>query len=542
MFNPTPKATSLISLLPLVIGIFIYSPSKLSVLALQIIPNDNTCHSQFTLFNKQTNQIRALSFSRRKQNYQVHRISLSAQCFRLRPSLSFSRELGSESSIALFSAKTEDRDGGKSNAFKETKVTSIVNSIGETILKDTTDTTSNGIPLSIEEATLRVANITNSSASDNATYKSGRYDLGLGKNLPKLDNSLIKKGRRIIANDEHAEFLSRAIYDYDNKDINSSSSSKEIKVTNKNDSKANKEMDANNTKRSTLEIDLSITPTDYDESQNVDRVWDLLRKESRREADIEPLLVSFLYSTILNHDSLESALAFHLANRLSSPNMMATQIMSLLLEAMRNDANFGKSIRADMMAVRERDPACTALPDVFLYFKGFHALQTHRAAHYLWNNNRKVLAHFLQSQMSQVFQIDIHPNATMGSGIMLDHGTGIMIGETAVVGHNCSILHHVTLGGSGRRGNDRHPKVGNGVLIGAGASVLGNINVGDGCQIGAGTLVIGDLPKNSVAVGVPAKIIGRFVDDNAQPSATMNQLGSLSDNDGTIQYYVSAGI
>ena len=144
--------------------------------------------------------------------------------------------------------------------------------------------------------------------------------------------------------------------------------------------------------------------------------------------------------------------------------------------------------RADILAVRDRDPACTCLPDVFLYFKGFHALQTYRVSHFLWKSGRRLLAHYLQSQVSQHFQIDIHPNATLGSGIMLDHGTGIVIGETAHLGHNCSVLHHVTLGGSGKKGVDRHPKVGNGVLLGAGASVLGNVRIGDGCQVGAGTL------------------------------------------------------
>ena len=155
-----------------------------------------------------------------------------------------------------------------------------------------------------------------------------------------------------------------------------------------------------------------------------EKVWDMMRYEARREADREFLLVSFLFSSILNHDSLESALAFHLANRLASPSMISTQIMSLCLEAFDNSHETRESMRADIMAVRERDPACTCLPDVFLYFKGFHALQTHRVSNYLWKSGRRVLAHYLQSQMSQVYQIDIHPNASLGRGIMLDHGTG----------------------------------------------------------------------------------------------------------------------
>jgi serine O-acetyltransferase len=271
------------------------------------------------------------------------------------------------------------------------------------------------------------------------------------------------------------------------------------------------------------DIDLSIPESIYSETKDV--VWDLMRWEAYQEAQREPLLVSFFYSSILNHDTLESSLSFLLANKLASPAMISTQVQSLVAEALRNDPSVGRAIRADIMAVRDRDPACTCLPDVFLYFKGFQALQTYRVAHILWEKKKKkVLAHYLQSQMSQSFQIDIHPNATLGSGIMLDHGTGIVIGETARVGHNCSILHHVTLGGSGKKGVDRHPKVGEGVLLGAGASILGNVKIGDGCQVGAGTLVITDLPAHSVAVGVPAKIIGSFVDVTEQPSKVMNQM------------------
>jgi serine O-acetyltransferase len=268
------------------------------------------------------------------------------------------------------------------------------------------------------------------------------------------------------------------------------------------------------------DIDISIPESVYSQDGSIDLVWDLLRWDAYQEAQREPLLVSFLYSTILNHRSLESSLAFLLANRLQSPAMMiSTQLQSLILDSLSCPV-FRRCLRADMMAVRDRDPACNCLPDVFLYFKGFHALQSHRVAHCLWKSRRYVLAQFLQSQVSQVFQIDIHPNATMGSGIMLDHGTGIVIGETSSVGHNCSILHHVTLGGSGKKGVIRHPTVGNGVLLGAGATVLGPVQIGDGSQVGAGTLVISDLPPHCVA----ARIIGSFVDVTEQPSIGMNQI------------------
>jgi len=284
-----------------------------------------------------------------------------------------------------------------------------------------------------------------------------------------------------------------------------------------------------------------ITPKSTTTPEKIDLVWSLMRHEARVEAQREPLLVSFLHSTILNHPTLESALAFHLANHLSSPSMISTQLMALIMEALDNDQNFRTSLRADIMAVRDRDPACTCLPDVFLYFKGFHALQCHRVGNYLWKNGRRTLAHYLQSQVSQNFQIDIHPNASFGRGIMLDHGTGIVVGETAVVGDNCSLLHHVTLGGSGKKGVDRHPKVGKGVLLGAGCSVLGNIKIGNGCQVGAGTLVIGDLPSHSVAVGVPCKVIGTFRDETEQPSTNMNQLGSKEAN-ATIATFETYGI
>ena len=380
-----------------------------------------------------------------------------------------------------------------------------------------------------------------------------RYDTGVGKNAPMDSTDTVhqrgtydgnsfrtKKTHLLTKGDEVSARLTRAVWDKDHFDESQSS-------VNLNGGKQNAEVidilneEVKETVTTYEQIDMSVPHSVYSiptvDNVGIDLVWDLMRYEAKVEAAREPLLVSFLYSTILNHQSLESALAFHLANRLSNPAMLSTQIMSLIREALDADPDFRRSLRADILAVRDRDPACNCLPDVFLYFKGFHALQTYRVSHYLWKCGRRVLAHYLQSQVSQFFQIDIHPNATLGSGIMLDHGTGIVIGETAHLGHNCSVLHHVTLGGSGKKGVDRHPKVGNGVLLGAGASVLGNINIGDGCQVGAGTLVIEDLPPRSVAVGVPAKIIGRFVDVTAQPSIGMNQLGS-KESDESIEFNI----
>jgi serine O-acetyltransferase len=394
--------------------------------------------------------------------------------------------------------------------------------------------------------------------------KKPRYDTGAGKNAPMTantggtsqrqgsydtspsdDNSFrtTTKTHLLTTGDEDSARLTRAVWDKDHFDESQSSSAnlngRQQQNADVNDIFNAEEKDV---VTSYEQIDLSVPPSVYSHpsangTKQIDLVWDLMRYEAKVEAAREPLLVSFLYSTIINHPTLESALAFHLANRLSNPAMLSTQIMSLIREALDADPDFRRNLRADILAVRDRDPACNCLPDAFLYFKGFHALQTYRVSHYLWKSGRRVLAHYLQSQVSQHFQIDIHPNATLGSGIMLDHGTGIVIGETAHLGHNCSVLHHVTLGGSGKKGVDRHPKVGNGVLLGAGASVLGNINIGDGCQVGAGTLVIEDLPPRSVAVGVPAKIIGRFVDVTAQPSIGMNQLGSKESDEG-IAFYI----
>ena len=386
-------------------------------------------------------------------------------------------------------------------------------------------------------------------SSSSSSSSSAKYDLGIGKNDPveyKVD--LPDETKKMVAKDAEAQYLSKALWIYgresktessNNNDDDNGLDSQQFYYTN-----STSEMSGDFLQPKQLlkyeDIDQSIPLSVFDPDNNVDLIWDLLRSDALIEAQREPLLVSFLYSSILNHPNLESALAFHLANRLATPSMISTQVMSLILEALEKSPTFRKYLRADLIAVRDRDPACTCLPDVFLHFKGFHALQSQRVAHYLWKEGRRTLAHFFQSQMSQHFQIDIHPNATLGSGIMLDHGTGVVIGETATVGFNCSILHHVTLGGSGKRGVDRHPKIGNGVLLGAGASVLGNIKIGDGCQVGAGTLVIGDLPPHSVAVGVPARIIGTYKDVD-QPSQTMNQVGS-EESDEIISFYHTDGI
>ena len=243
--------------------------------------------------------------------------------------------------------------------------------------------------------------------------------------------------------------------------------------------------------------------------QNGDPIWDRIRRETREAAAAEPILASFLHATILNHEELECSLSFHLANLLDNPSAPAMMLRELILEALRDDSHIRGAIRDDLSAILDRDSACHELYIPFLYFKGFQALQIHRIGHWLWTHNRQPLALFLQSQMSRQFGIDIHPAARFGHGIMLDHATGLVVGETAVVGNRVSILQSVTLGGTGKEDGDRHPKIGDGVLISAGAKILGNIHVGEGAKVGAGSVVLQDVPAHTTVAGVPAKVVGK---------------------------------
>ncbi len=255
-------------------------------------------------------------------------------------------------------------------------------------------------------------------------------------------------------------------------------------------------------------------------SQKTDPVWDRILAETEVLVSKEPILASFLYATILNHSNLECALSFHLANKLDSATASSLLLREVIMQALNNDASIRESVRADLLAVEERDSACTQLCTPFLYFKGFHALQTQRIAHWLWNHERESLALFFQNRMSVEFAVDIHPAAQLGHGIMLDHATGVVIGETAVVGNNVSILQSVTLGGTGKDEGDRHPKICDGVLISAGAKILGNICVGEGAKIGAGSVVLEAVLPHTTVAGVPAKVVGRPSTD--QPALDMD--------------------
>ena len=240
----------------------------------------------------------------------------------------------------------------------------------------------------------------------------------------------------------------------------------------------------------------------------LDPLWQAIREEVSEEAAREPILASFLHASVLNHKSLEDSLGFLLAGKLECSVLPAMLVRELIADAVEASPKIGRSARADIRAVQERDPAAKRFSEPFLYFKGFHALQIHRVAHWLWSEGRRDLALFLQSRTSEVFGVDIHPAAQIGNGILIDHATSVVVGETAVIEDNVSILHEVTLGGTGKAEGDRHPKVRHGVLIGAGAKILGNVEVGAGAKVGAGSVVLEDVPPHCTVTGVPAEVVG----------------------------------
>ena len=251
-----------------------------------------------------------------------------------------------------------------------------------------------------------------------------------------------------------------------------------------------------------------------------DPVWLSIRESTQRAARQEPMLASFLHTTILNHDSLEASLSFHLAQNLDSPTAPALLVREVIEQAFASDPGIGSAIRCDLLAVQQRDSACPDHAVAFLFFKGFHALQSYRIAHWLWQQDRRPLALFLQNRMSCEFAVDIHPAAVIGRGILLDHATGVVIGETAVVGDNVSMMQSVTLGGTGKESGDRHPKVADGVLIGAGAKILGNIRIGEGAKVSAGSVVLANVPPHTTVAGIPARVVGKPCSES--PSLDMN--------------------
>lgn len=252
-----------------------------------------------------------------------------------------------------------------------------------------------------------------------------------------------------------------------------------------------------------------------------ERIWAVLQEEAKRLTREEPLLASYAYTSILNHDCLGSAMSYILANKIADEVMSAVTLRELFDAAYTRDPSIVKNAADDIEAVFDRDPAISSMLTVLFYLKGFHAIQIHRIAHLLYQEKRLDLALLIQSRNSEVMGVDIHPAAKIGRGVMFDHATGIVIGETAVVEDNVSILQSVTLGGTGNESGDRHPKVRSGVLIGAGAKVLGNIEVGTGAKIGAGSVVLRDVAPHTTVAGVPAVLVGRPSSKN--PCETMDQ-------------------
>ena len=256
--------------------------------------------------------------------------------------------------------------------------------------------------------------------------------------------------------------------------------------------------------------------------QSVDPIWDAVREEAAEAVANDPLLSGFLFSTILKQPTLEAAVIHRLSERLDHADMSADIIRQTFAAMMRHDPDWSAVVRVDIQAYYDRDPACDRFLMPVLYFKGFHAIQTHRLAHWLWTNGRRDFALYLQSRSSAVFQVDIHPAARMGKGIFIDHATGLVVGETAVIEDDVSILHGVTLGGTGKANEDRHPKIRRGVMIGAGAKILGNIEVGHCSRVAAGSVVLKAVPPNTTVAGVPAKEVGTA--GCAEPSRAMDQM------------------
>jgi serine O-acetyltransferase len=267
-----------------------------------------------------------------------------------------------------------------------------------------------------------------------------------------------------------------------------------------------------------MSIRASQPPSDV--LRQVDPIWFEIRHEAEAIVAADPAVASFVYAAVLNHERLEDAVVHRIAQRLDNHVVSAEIIRCAFAEALGENQELGEIIRCDIAAVYDRDPACERRIEPVLYFKGFHAIQTHRLAHALWQKGRKDFALYLQSRSSEVFQTDIHPAVRMGRSIFLDHATGLVVGSTAVIEDDVSILQDVTLGGTGKQSGDRHPKVRRGVLIGAGAKILGNIEIGESSRIAAGSVVLKPVPPHSTVAGVPARLIGRT--GESQPARLMD--------------------
>ncbi len=254
----------------------------------------------------------------------------------------------------------------------------------------------------------------------------------------------------------------------------------------------------------------------------LDPVWNRICDEARAAVQDDPLLGGMVHSSLLHHPTMEQALAYRFSFKLASPEIGEQILREVADQAYAKEPALGAAARADLMAVYDRDPACHRYIQPMLFFKGYQAVQAYRIGHWLWSQGRRDLAYFVQMRVSEVYGVDIHPGARIGKGLMIDHAHSIVIGETAVVGDNVSMLHSVTLGGTGKDDGDRHPKIEDGVLIGAGAKVLGNITVGHCSRIAAGSVVLKDIPPCVTVAGVPARVVGEA--GCAQPAINMDQV------------------
>jgi len=269
---------------------------------------------------------------------------------------------------------------------------------------------------------------------------------------------------------------------------------------------------------------LTLVPLDQPE-QFSDALWSRLRREAQEAFVASPMLAPLFFDSILNQPSFEAAVFHRIAARLKNDVIPLSLIVRAFHRARVAEPAIAAALKADISAVFERDPACERLIEPFLYFKGFHAIQAHRLNHWLWCSHERDFALFLQSRSSEVFQTDIHPAAHIGQGVFLDHATGLVVGETAVIEDDVSLLQDVTLGGTGKEAGDRHPKVRRGAMIGAGAKILGNIEVGENARVAAGSVVLRDVPAYSTVAGVPAKVVRTTTP--GEPSRSMDQ--DLSD-------------
>jgi serine O-acetyltransferase len=238
-------------------------------------------------------------------------------------------------------------------------------------------------------------------------------------------------------------------------------------------------------------------------------IWETMRKEAQQASEEQPLLASFFHANILNHESFISAISFFMSHQLASDTVPPMIMRDMIYQAIEADADIERRMLQDLWAYYDRDPACQEYITPFLYFKGYHAIQAYRVAHQLWNTERQLLATYIQSRCSELYDVDIHPAAQIAGGLMIDHATGVVIGETTVIKENVSMLHAVTLGGSGSQKEQRHPTIESGVLISVGAKILGNITIGQGVKVGAGSVVMESVAANSTVVGVPARVVGR---------------------------------